>query len=633
MTVAAGSEIGLPVEIAFLARHGVPPSSLAEATRIAGRIGVDPSRQVIASGLVAETDFYRALADELGLQFLDGSPPLRAGGEIAAILRQGVARIRADSRAPFTFVLAPTGAALRRLLVTGLRDRPDVAIVTPAALAASLRRANAMQIAGSAAWLDETGLGRTSARAGTNWPQKALAFGLAACLPALAVLEPVATLTATSLALSPLFLGLLMLRLGAVLEKPAPDLWHEHGWQVDDARLPVYTVTVPLLREEKVLDKIVTAMAALDYPPAKLDIRLLIEESDAVLRAAVAERDLPPQIEVVIVPNGQPRTKPRALNVALAEARGALFTIYDAEDVPDPRQLRLAAARFLRSGPELVCLQARLVIDNPGDGPLQGLFALEYAGLFDVLNPGLLRGQLPILLGGTSNHFRTDVLRAAGGWDPFNVTEDADLGMRLYRLGYRSDVLLRQTLEDAPTTARVWMNQRTRWFKGWLQTWLVMMRAPAELRREMGTSAFAMFNLLIGGMLISSLAHPFILLFIFVTIWALMQAPGEGLSIATQILFAMDFTNILGSYAAVLGVGSAAMIRHEKKLIGWRWLALPAYWMMVSAAAWRAVFELRSNPFLWHKTPHEPARCANAADSPAKAGQTATASTVMASKK
>jgi cellulose synthase/poly-beta-1,6-N-acetylglucosamine synthase-like glycosyltransferase len=147
--------------------------------------------------------------------------------------------------------------------------------------------------------------------------------------------------------------------------------------------------------------------------------------------------DLPASMEIIVAPRGPPQTKPRALNVALALARGAFTVIYDAEDLPGRRQLRTAAARFAVSGPEVACLQARLSIYDPGRNALTRLFAIEYAALFEVINPGLIALGHPILLGGTSNHFRTQVLQVGRGWDAWNVTEDADLSIRLARAGFR----------------------------------------------------------------------------------------------------------------------------------------------------------------------------------------------------
>lgn len=189
-------------------------------------------------------------------------------------------------------------------------------------------------------------------------------------------------------------------------------------------------------------------------------------------------------------------------------ARAAFVVVYDAEDRPHPQQLREAYTTFRNEPDEMACLQAPLIISNASSSWLSACFALEYSGLFRCMLPALAAHGLPLPLGGTSNHFRTAVLRRAGAWDPYNVTEDADLGLRLHRLGYRCGVIRRQTLEDAPTSLSVWLNQRTRWYKGWLQSWLVMTRAPFATARDMGWFAYMVFQLLIGGMLLSSLAHP-----------------------------------------------------------------------------------------------------------------------------
>jgi hypothetical protein len=477
---------GLPADIAFLARHGVAPSDLAEVARRAARLGVEPSREIIALGLIDETEFYRAFAAELGLAFHAGP-----GGGYGAILREGIAPLASESTGRFRFALAPEGAALRRMLEAGPRGRSDIAVTTPRNFADALRIANASSLAHHVAGLDAAGVNRDSARTSASGGQAFIA-GVGAGVAALGgVLAPLETFFLLATLIGPVFLGLILLRLAAAIERPAEDLWRLHRWRVDDSRLPIYTVAVPMYREEAVLQQLVAALGALDYPAAKLDIRLLIEADDDAMRAALAELPLPAHFSVVIVPPGRPRTKPRALNLALLEARGSLFTIFDAEDIPDPQQLRLAAARFLRAPDELACLQARLVIDHAGEGLLPALFALEYAGLFEVLNPGLLRFQLPIMLGGTSNHFRTAALRAVGGWDAWNVTEDADLGLRLVRAGYRMGDLPSNTREEAPLTVPAWLKQRSRWIKGYIQTLVTHSRAPITLLREAGVAATA----------------------------------------------------------------------------------------------------------------------------------------------
>lgn len=599
--------LGLPAEIAFLADHGVPPVQLQEAARLAERTGVSPSRQVIASGLVAEEQFYRALAAELGLRFLPRPPPLQPGGDIAAILREGLAvtRVRPDS--PVRFAAAPPpGPALRRFLAAGARARGDIVVLPPSALAAELRRANAGTIARAAAWLDEAGRQRFSARTGTNWLQKALAFILVAVLSVTGTLAPTLTLVGVMLTLGPVFFGAVILRLAAMMERPTIDLWREHRWQIDDSRLPVYTVAVPIFGEEAVLDQLIDALAAIDYPAAKLDIRILVEEIDWGLRRALAARELPPFMQVVIVPRGAPQTKPRALNVALAEARGELFTIFDAEDIPDPRQLRLAAARFLRSDADLVCLQAHLVIDNTEDGWLAGCFALEYAGLFDVLNPGLLQSGLPIMLGGTSNHFRTQALRRVGGWDPWNVTEDADIGFRLVRTGGYIADLPSRTLEEAPSKLRAWLKQRTRWYKGYLQTLISHLLLPGRLLSEAGLLSTLTFLVLTLGTLLGTFFYP-------------VFAAVTGTAILSGSLLSPDgpLELLLSAAALALACGGICVVflipalgAWRRGAIGlWRWLPLlPIYHLLASLAAWLALYEYLNDRFAWNKTAHGLAR-------------------------
>ncbi len=598
---------GLPIEIAFLANHGVPPDELRQAAAIAARLGVAPARQVLASGLVGEEAFYRALAAEFDLRFSAGAPLLLPGGDVAAILREGVARVRDRPGSPIRFALAPpAGAPLRRFVAGNLQHREDLVIVTPSALAAELRAGNARVLARRAAWLDEPGLTRFSARTGSSLPQKGVLLLLVGLLACLTTLEPVNTLVGVALAVGPVFLGAVVLRLAAMMEKPAGDLWRDHLWRVDDSRLPIYTVAVPLFGEEAVLDQLVTALSALDYPPSKLDVRILVEEVDWGMRRAFAARQLPPFMQVMIVPRGAPQTKPRALNIALAEAHGELFTIFDAEDVPDPQQLRLAAARFLRGEAELVCLQARLVIDNPEDGWLAGSFALEYAGLFDVLNPGLLRCGLPIMLGGTSNHFRTEALRRIGGWDPWNVTEDADIGFRLMRSGGRMADLPSHTLEEAPLTRRAWLKQRTRWLKGYLQTLISHLLAPHRLLREAGAVATLTFMVLALGTLLSTLGYPF---FLLATLLAWLDGSlfePEGLFELALSSLALTLT-VAGVCVVFLVPALGAWRRGAVDL--WRWLPfLPVYYLLVSLAGWLALVEYGHRRFVWNKTEHGLAR-------------------------
>ncbi|MGX1790423.1 glycosyltransferase family 2 protein [Bosea sp. NPDC055332] len=615
--------LGLPAEIAFLADHGVAPAQLREAALVSERIGVPPSRQVIASGLVTEEQLYRALAAELDLRFQPRPPPLQPGGDISAILREGVAVTSARPDSPVRFAVAPPpGRALRRFLAAKPDARRDLVMLTPSTLAAELRRSNAGPLAREAAWMDEAGLQRFSARTGTNWLQKLVAFLLVGLFSVIGTLAPVTTLTGIALALGPLFFATIILRLAALMEKPQVDLWRDHRWQIDDSRLPVYTVAVPIFGEENVLDQLIEALSAIDYPVAKLDIRILVEEIDWGLRRLLAARELPPFMQVMIVPRGLPQTKPRALNIALAEARGELFTIFDAEDIPDPRQLRLAAARFLRSDGDLACLQAHLVIDNTEDSWLSGCFALEYAGLFDVLNPGLLQAGLPIMLGGTSNHFRTEALRRIGGWDPWNVTEDADIGFRLVRAGgYMADLPC-HTLEEAPATLRGWLKQRTRWHKGYLQTLISHLLSPWQLLREAGIAATLTLLALLFGTLLGMLGYPFFIM-AAIAIWL------EGSLFTTEQPLEM----LVSSLALVLTVSGICVLFLVPALGAWRrgapglwrWLPLlPVYHLLISLAAWLALYDYLDRRFVWNKTAHGLARSSRYRNSAQPAPGTAT---------
>jgi cellulose synthase/poly-beta-1,6-N-acetylglucosamine synthase-like glycosyltransferase len=232
--------------------------------------------------------------------------------------------------------------------------------------------------------------------------------------------------------------------------------------------LPVYSVIAPLRGEARMVDQLLSAIEALDYPADKLDVIIAVEADCHDTRAAITARKHRIPVTVIPVSPGEPRTKPKALSVALPLARGAYTVIYDAEDRPEPNQLRLAVHAFRSAGDELACVQARLHMDTKTSWHAR-YFTAEYAGHFDFFLPRLAALGLPLPLGGSSNHFRTKTLCDVGGWDPYNVTEDADLGMRLARFGYRCGVIDSTTCEEAPANIRRWLAQRSRWFKGWMR--------------------------------------------------------------------------------------------------------------------------------------------------------------------
>ncbi len=370
-----------------------------------------------------------------------------------------------------------------------------------------------------------------------------------------------------------------------------------------DAELPVFTVLVPLFRETSVLDQLLRGLVAIQYPVSKLDIKLVLEETDEDMRKAVAQLTLPPQFEVIIVPDAKPQTKPKALNYALHFARGELVVIFDAEDIPEPGQLRLAAETFAAAPPDLVCLQARLTFYNANENWLTRQFTIEYAVLFDLVLPLLASLDMPLPLGGTSNHFRMRALRELGAWDPFNVTEDADLGIRLARFGWRADVISTSTFEEANNALGNWISQRARWLKGWIQTWFVHMRNPFVLRRQLGTVDFLIVQVIMAGIVISTLVHPFFLLGI---IWSVatgsLALPVH--SISNTVLVGTGIAVFLTGYTVTLVAGFVALRLRGLHRLYWSILAMPFYWLMISLAGWLAVKQFITHPFHWNKTTH-----------------------------
>jgi cellulose synthase/poly-beta-1,6-N-acetylglucosamine synthase-like glycosyltransferase len=353
-------------------------------------------------------------------------------------------------------------------------------------------------------------------------------------------------------------------------------------------------VLVPLYREARVVPRLVLALQALDYPRHLLDIKLIVEADDHETAEAAGRACSDALFEVVRVPVGTPRTKPRACNYALSFARGEFTVIFDAEDRPEPDQLRKAIAAF-RGGPrEVACLQARLNFYNAHENWLTRLFALDYALWFDMLLPGLDRLGVPMPLGGTSNHFRTSVLKALGGWDPFNVTEDADLGFRIAQLGYRVSLIDSTTFEEAPITLHAWMRQRSRWLKGYMQTWLVHMRSPIGLGRRIGWRGWIAFQLFLGGTIASAILNPLLWIHFLLTAspeWLVVGGLGGGNALLTLL----------------------AIISPRRR--GWHDLvpyALTAtfYWALVSFAAYRGLWQLITRPFYWEKTEHGVSRLA-----------------------
>lgn len=371
--------------------------------------------------------------------------------------------------------------------------------------------------------------------------------------------------------------------------------------KIENEDLPNYSIIVPMYRESLVLPFLVSNLEKLDYPKNKLDIKLVLEEDDQETISKAKEMMLPEHYEIIVVPHSLPKTKPKACNYALNFCRGDYITIYDAEDRPEPTQLKKAFTCFERSCDKLAVVQARLNYFNADENWITKMFTMEYSLWFDFFLPALDRLGFPIPLGGTSNHFDIKVLKECGGWDPFNVTEDADLGLRIYQLGKTVKVIDSTTYEEANTQFGNWIRQRSRWLKGYMQTYLVHMRDPIHLYKSVGFKGFLAFQFFIGGTFLNALIVVF--LYGIFAVWILTQTIMFEPIFPDELLY-LNFLNlILGNiffiYTHMLGIYKRRLF----KLIPFALMA-PFYWLMLSIAGYKGFFQLLYKPFYWEKTEH-----------------------------
>lgn len=375
----------------------------------------------------------------------------------------------------------------------------------------------------------------------------------------------------------------------------------EEALAVPDDQLPVYSVLVPAYREPEVISKIISAITRLNYPADKLDVRLLLEADDEATIAAARASIVDTPITIVLVPPAEPRTKPKACNFGLQSATGDLVTIFDAEDRPEPLQLRRAVVALARLGEDFACVQARLGYFNARQNLVTRWFTIEYGTWFRFLLPGLVSVGAPIPLGGTSNHFRAPLLRALQAWDPYNVTEDADLGIRLARLGYSVGVLDSITEEEANSDFVNWVKQRSRWYKGYLQTWLVHMRRPVAVHRELGVRGALGLHLFVLGTPLTALINP--LFWILAVLWFAQKPSGVAELFPPQVYYVALACFILGNAAVVYVNLLTTRVINQPGLLGAA-LLVPAYWVMMSVAAAKAAYQLALKPSYWEKTSH-----------------------------
>lgn len=370
---------------------------------------------------------------------------------------------------------------------------------------------------------------------------------------------------------------------------------------IKDKDLPIYSILIPMYHEgETTIHNLLRAIHRLDYPHHLLDVKLICEEDDAETITIVKSLHPAEYCELVIVPPSNPRTKPKACNVALPNVRGEFVVIFDAEDTPEPKQLRKAVQSFRVLPQDIACLQAPLNYYNRDENMLTRLFAIEYSSLFKLMLPALQHIGIPIPLGGTSNHLRTEILREVGGWDAFNVTEDADLGIRLAYFGYRTQMLDSITMEEAPITLGAWFKQRARWIKGYLQTWLVYTRDLHGLRKRLGHTGYYGFHFFIGAPALTFLLAPIFWVIFVISLLGVFSTP------LPDTLIGICIVSLIGGIASHW-LYARAVIRHEKwesKGVRQAGLVYPFYWFLHALASIKALKDLIFKPHHWEKTTH-----------------------------
>lgn len=585
--------------------RGILPRALLDsAERRARELRVGAEQILIHDGLIDEANYLKRLAAHLNIPFddlrtVDRGACALADHQITFAAKSGIVLLRRDGQLGWT--IAPRGLAARNL-ARFARTYPSlaahIAVTTRHYLNQFLIQRTGSALAERAAdGLRErypvlSAAPPQATRLRRSWAGR---IGLASAA-SLAAWSPTTAFELVTAAAAIWFLLFALLRLGcALLTKPRLQPLP----RLRDAVLPVYSIVVALYREANSVASLMLSLERLDYPPEKLDIILVLEPDDLQTRAAVARLRLKPQVQVLIAPATGPKTKPKALNFALPFARGSFIAVYDAEDDPDPGQLRAALDVFRRHDDDVACAQASLRIDNLTHSPLSRMFAAEYAGLFEIVLPGLVALGMPLPLGGSSNHFRTSVLRSVGGWDAYNVTEDADLGFRLARFGYHSVTLGSTTLEEAPIHAGAWLRQRTRWMKGWMQTWCVHMRKPRQLWHEAGARGFIALNVLLGGNILAALAFPFLLGEVLVCLVTLDSGMLQKGRMAPLHLVALAAGFVSTIVPALMGLARQRRLRD-----GWILALTPMYWGCLSAATWRAAWQFWTDRYRWEKTEH-----------------------------
>lgn len=593
--------------VSFLRKFGISDQTLCHWQTIAAENGTNAARELIANGGITETTYYKALARHLSVEFVTAQ-------DIPSVIKRDHNSISAFSTRTVVWglvggvkpkaIFAPDPQQIPQLekILDGASDPATRLMITsPSEMRAMLVREYSDKVVGEITNYLAINQPRWSARQGGGAWQGAVLAVLLMLSAGILFLKPGLFSLGTHLFLSLFFALCVALRVLAAINFYKPEICLLT--QTSNKTKPIYSVMIALHDEAPIVPKLIAALKKIQWPQSKLEIKLVCEADDAATLAALAAQNLDRRFEIIHVPACQPRTKPKALCYALGFTSGKYITIYDAEDVPHPEQLLEAYEKFETGPANLACVQAPLSISNASVNMWTSLFHFEYAGLFFGLLPWLARRNAPIMLGGTSNHFDRRALIQVGAWDPYNVTEDADLGLRLHQHGYRTAMISRPTLEAAPRNFKTWLPQRTRWFKGWMQTWIVHFRNPAHFFKNASLGSALITQALLTGTLVSALFHPLLVLKATYLTFLFYTAP---LTHHLTTIAAIDWTSIVLSYVGYMALCWRGTNEQVKQKVGLRILLTPIYWMAISLAAWRALIQLNTKPFHWEKTPHNP---------------------------
>ena len=382
-------------------------------------------------------------------------------------------------------------------------------------------------------------------------------------------------------------------------------LWtSSRAHRIEVGALPRISLLVPLFKEQDIAADLIARLSALDYPKDRLEVCLILEERDTQTADVLAWADLPEWMRIVRVPYGAVRTKPRAMNYALDFTNGDIVGIYDAEDKPAKDQLRKVAAGFARAKPNVACLQGVLDFYNARQNWVTRCFTIDYAMWFRLILPGMVRLGIVIPLGGTTVFFRRRALEDLGRWDAHNVTEDADLGIRLARHGFTTAFVDSVTEEEATSSVLAWVRQRSRWIKGYAVTWAVHMRDPLRLLGELGAWKFLGVQILFLGTLSQFVMAPLL--------WSFWLVPFGYYHPVTEIaphgvILFMAALFLLAEIATMSMAAFAVAGPKRRWLIKWV-PVMHLYFPLAAVASWKGFGELFTHPFYWDKTPHGRAR-------------------------